>query len=240
MLQSHRSRRHWTDLMIEGTVVHKLVALCLVVTSFGLAPGGAAAAPPHPGANRDHAAMEAHSRKVFTELRAAAELGDLAAQKQLAFLFMMMSTASEQDVAESGLARTRADAQQQALHWLRAAARQGDLDSQFQLGILHMHNGHAATPADLGVADDLAEAKRWFTLAAEQGERAAQYNLSQLFLNGAGTERDLVQAYKWHYLATRGQPDRTEALAGLASEMTPEQLGKAERLAHEWLDAHAQ
>lgn len=216
------------------------LTLRIVVTLLGLAPGGLLAAAPHPGANQDHAAMEAHGRQVFADLRAAAERGDLASQKRLAFMFMMMSTATEQDVAQSGLAHTRADALRQAMHWLRAAALQGDLDSQFQLGALHLHNARADVPEDLGVADDMAEAVRWFTSAAEQGERAAQYNLGQFFLNGEGTERDLVQAYKWHYLAARGQPDHGEALARIAGEMNAAQLAAAEGLARAWLDAHAQ
>lgn len=174
----------------------------------------------------------------FADLRAAAEHGELDAQKQLAALLMMMTTDSESAIKASGLARSRGDAVTQGVYWLRQAAQQGDLDSQFQLGALHLFNARSDAKQDLGVQDDLTQAVKWFTLAAEQGNGAAQDNLGDFYFNGDGAAKDLVQAYKWYYLAARQSPGLQEKLADIGGQMSAEQINAAKRLAETWLRAH--
>lgn len=210
-----------------------LAALC---SSFGSVAGELAT---RPGAASDSAMPAAAApAQSFTELRAAAEHGELDSQKQLAALLMMMTTDSEGAIKASGLAQSRADAITQGMHWLRKAAQQGDLDSQFQLGALHLFNARSDAKQDLGVKDDLTQAVKWFTLAAEQGNGAAQDNLGDLYFNGDGTAKDLVQAYKWYYLAAHQSPGLQEKLAGITGQMSAEQIGAAKRLAEAWLRAH--
>lgn len=186
----------------------------------------------------DPAVAETHGDPTATQLRAAAARGELAAQKQLAFLLLMTSTDSDEAIRKSGLAATRSDALKQGVEWLRKAARQGDLDSQFQLGVLHLHNGASGAPQALGVENDFAEAVVWFRLAAEQDNAAAQDNLGDLLLNGEGVERNVTEAYKWYYLAARDNPGLQDKLARTAALLSAAERAKAERRAAKWLRAH--
>ncbi len=90
-----------------------------------------------------------------------------------------------------------------------------------------------------GVLQDYEEAVRWFRKAAEQGNAVAQNNLGVMYAAGRGVPQDYVQAHMWFNLAAaRG----SEAAGGirdtLATQMTPAQLAKAQRLAREWREKH--
>ncbi len=80
--------------------------------------------------------------------------------------------------------------------------------------------------------------RRWGPLA-EQGDAIAQSNLGVMFEFGLGVPQDFVQAYVWFSLAA-GQGDavaqQNRDIA--ASQMTPDQIAKAQRVAREWMAKH--
>ena len=84
--------------------------------------------------------MEAQSRKMMKEIIQNAENGNLEAQKQVSFMYMMLTSASDKDIKESGLATSLADAVDKAVLWMRKAAEQGDMEYQSKLGTYYMGN----------------------------------------------------------------------------------------------------
>ncbi|HXK53666.1 MAG TPA: hypothetical protein PK405_03185 [Hyphomicrobiales bacterium] len=70
---------------------------------------------------------------------------------------------------------------------------------------------------------------------AERGDADAQFYLGVLYATAEGTAPDLVEAYKWLWLAARGGDQY--ALAGrdtVAQKLTEEQRAEALRLARDW------
>jgi TPR repeat protein len=119
----------------------------------------------------------------------------------------------------------------EAVKWYRLAAEQGSANAQYMLGIMYA-NGR-------GVPQDYAEAMKWCRLAVEQGYARAQYMLGIMYANGRGVPQNDVQAHMWFNLAASRAPasERDEAIKMrnvAASNMTPEQIGEAQRLAQEW------
>ena len=118
---------------------------------------------------------------------------------------------------------------------LRERAELGDAEAQVLLG---------ATYADgQGVPRDDAEAVRWFSLAAEQGSAGAQFNLGAMYGSGTGVPLDYVLGHMWLSLAaSRPTGEERETAAELRdllrTQMTPEQIAEAQRLAREWDLAH--
>ena len=127
----------------------------------------------------------------------------------------------------------------EAIKWLKLAAEQGQAYAQFGLGTMY-DSGH-------GVPKDRSEAAKWYRRAADQGQVSAQFNLG-FYLYGMVfdlgidngydkskvTER-LEEAYKWFNLAAaqhdqKARKYRDEA----ASQMTPDQIAEAQRMAREW------
>jgi len=108
--------------------------------------------------------------------------------------------------------------------------QQGHIDAQYVLGAMY-HNGQ-------GVALDYGKALHWLLKAAEQGHADAQYGLGLLYWNGHGLTRDYVKAHMWLNLATSrtngdGYEKYSKVRDDLASEMTPQQISDAQRLAYE-------
>ena len=85
-----------------------------------------------------------------------------------------------------------------------------------------------------GVQRDYAEATKWVRKAAEQGYAPAQADLGVLYWNGQGVPQDVVLAYMWLSLAATQQPDVEVERDVAASEMTPDEIAEAQRLAREW------
>ena len=69
----------------------------------------------------------------------------------------------------------------------------------------------------------------------------AQLALGRLYVSGQGVPQDYVLAHKWLNLAAaQGGTQRDIAVKGrdlVDSEMTPEQIAEAQRLAREWMAA---
>jgi TPR repeat protein len=118
-----------------------------------------------------------------------------------------------------------------ALAEFRPLAEHGHAKAQNNLGIMYQYGR--------GVAKDLAEAQRWYLKAAEQGIAQARYNLGLLYLGGEGVGRDPVQAYLWLSLAAEGGEETArDRLDRLGGDLTPEQLGEAQRRLREWRERH--
>ncbi len=114
------------------------------------------------------------------------------------------------------------------MKWYRLGAEQGDAAAQFKLGFMY--------DSGRGVPQDTAEALKWYRLAAGQGIAYAQTNLGIMYENGRGVAQDYVLAHMWFNLAAaQGKDENVLKLRDLlASEMTPDQIAEAQRLAREW------
>jgi len=122
----------------------------------------------------------------------------------------------------------------EGMKWFQKAAEQENADAQYNLGVMY-HKGE-------GVPPDYIETSKWYWKAAEQGHADAQYSLGAMYGRGQGVPQDRVQADMWLSLAASrfSEPEiekRQMVLLNrgiIASEMTPEQITEAQRLAREW------
>ena len=118
----------------------------------------------------------------------------------------------------------------EAARWFRLAAEQGYLDAESELGNCYLQG--------LGVVKDSTQGVHWIRQAAEKGSALAQQSLGVCYERGTGVPKDYVEAYKWYALAA-AQDDEHGAdirvsLAKLETNLTPEQLSEAQRLAREF------
>jgi hypothetical protein len=72
-----------------------------------------------------------------------------------------------------------------------------------------------------------------------QGGRTRLYpprkpDLGVLYWNGQGVQQDVVLAYMWLSLAAAREPDAVGKRDVAASQMTPEEIAEAQRLARNW------
>ena len=118
----------------------------------------------------------------------------------------------------------------EATRWLRLAVEQEDAEAQYELG-----SGY-----ELGVGghtQEYKEAMKWYRLAAEQGYVFAQYRLASMYNKGKGVIKDYVIAYMWYNVGDITRGTDLSADRGwkkkLVKKMTPEQIAKAQELAHE-------
>jgi hypothetical protein len=119
------------------------------------------------------------------------------------------------------------------IKWYRMAAEQGESEAQFRLAkSLYEHDGHiTGTPRE--------EAYEWYLRSAMQGNPPASLFVgANMYYVGAGVEKDLVKAYMWVKLATKGIDNWTVAektLEKIAKNMSPVEIEKAEDLARRWV-----
>ena len=113
-----------------------------------------------------------------------------------------------------------------ALQLCGPLAEHGDARAQLSLGGMY-YNGQ-------GVQQDYPEAAKWTGKAAEQGYAPAQAHLGVLYWNGQGVPQDVVLAYMWLSLAAANEPDSVRERDLAASQMTPDEIAEAQRLAREW------
>ncbi len=120
-----------------------------------------------------------------------------------------------------------------AIEWYTKAAEQGMARAQYNVGVAY-DNGE-------GVLQDYAEAKKWYTKAAEQGYAKAQSNLGTMYGTGEGVPEDYVRAHMWYNLAVaQGNETARENRDIIAALMTPADISKAQKLAREWTEKHAE
>jgi TPR repeat protein len=76
---------------------------------------------------------------------------------------------------------------------------------------------------------DFAEAHGWYLKAAEGGYARAQYRVAEMFENGEGIRKDLIQAHYWFGRAgAQKYSDAKKRRRRVADKMTPEQIAFAE------------
>ena len=82
------------------------------------------------------------------------------------------------------------------------------------------------------LARNYKEAVRLYRLAAEQGDVSAQYNLGLMYYKGYGVLQDYAHAHMWLNLASAaGDADGIKSRDLVASQMTPQQVEKAQEMA---------
>jgi len=156
----------------------------------------------------------------LAETKVAAEAGDPAAQDKLAEAFIM-----------------RGDSDQ-AITWYRKAAEQGFAHAQGKLGhmlLMRSRTSVSSTSAARAAMSD--EAVHWITLAANQGDTHGQADLADICLQGKLVKKDLVEAYKWGELASKGSMIDVATTAGRSArnaatlQMDADQIAEAQRRA---------
>jgi TPR repeat protein len=116
----------------------------------------------------------------------------------------------------------------QAFAWHYKAALQGKADAQYVIGAMY-YTGNA-------VPQDHKLAVEWFRRAAEQGHAEAQHALGLMYrYHVAGMPQDMVIAYMlWNLAAASGSRNAVEQRAGIARQMTQEQIEEAQALSRSW------
>ena len=133
---------------------------------------------------------------------------------------------------QQGLGVPQSDAE--AAKWYRRAAENGHARAQQNLGIMYEEG--------VGVPQDYLEAAKWYRMSAAGGNVNAKLNLGFIFENGfPGVPLNIVLAHMWYNLAAaQGSTDAASFRDDVASDMSSEQVGEAQRMAQEWLAKHAQ
>ena len=103
--------------------------------------------------------------------------------------------------------------------------------------------GDAKAMATLGrvfyVRGDTERAGEWLTKAAEAGHGGAQLDLGALCAQGVGRKQDLVEAYKWMWLATwEDVPGADVALREISQKLNGAQVLEGVQRAAKFQAAH--
>ena len=94
--------------------------------------------------------------------------------------------------------------------------------------------------AGLGIEKDYAKAMEWYLKAAKKGVAQAQLGIGNLYGDGLGVEKDYIKACMWFVISAEAGSERAEYnLKKIAARMTEADVAKAERMALEWIKAHA-
>ncbi|MEW6159091.1 MAG: hypothetical protein AB1813_16825 [Verrucomicrobiota bacterium] len=113
-----------------------------------------------------------------------------------------------------------------AAQWYRKAANLGDIQALVNLGWLLQTQGGET---------NLTEAIRCYQTAAQKNNSKAQMLLAECYEKGLGVGKDLVEAYKWLYLAAQNNdPDATARLNLLAENLPFADVATALRRAKDW------
>jgi uncharacterized protein len=181
----------------------------------------AAAARRHPLANYNLALLFLSGQgkpenpyRAFGHMLFAAEAGIAAAQYDLGNLYATGTGVDPPNAFE-------------AAKWIGKAAAAGHTDAQVEYAVL-LFRGH-------GVPPDQKLGAQLFRAAAEKGVVIAQTRLARCYANGAGVDKDLVQAAKWHLIA-KAAGGEDEALDKLVAKLSKADRTKAEKAAEEWRD----
>ena len=79
-----------------------------------------------------------------------------------------------------------------------------------------------------GLPQDKVEGAKWIRRSAMQGFPPAQSDLGLACRTGDGVTIDLVESYKWYFIAQRGlDPGAFPNLMKLAGNLSPEQKNEA-------------
>lgn len=166
------------------------------------------------------AAQDSETSYKAAQLEEQAEQGNALAQHHLGLMYR-----DGRDVPQDGA---------KAVKWITKAAEQGLRRAQSQLGFMYEEGW--------GIPSDPIKAAKWYRKAAQQGSPLAQTHLGFMYYEGNGVPQNYVQAHKWFNIAAaHGYGHVTEMRdTSVARHMTPEQIAKAQRLAHEWMEENAE
>ncbi|MER8386862.1 sel1 repeat family protein [Mesorhizobium sp. M0166] len=187
-------------------------------------------------------------KEAYALMQAAAEAGNRLAQFNFAQLMV------EQEPGDAGIAK--------AVSYYERAAATGLADAQYAMAQVYA-NGAGGKPRDdvrargllaqaarqnydtaqidlatwmiegRGGVRDLKSGFNWMKQAAEGGNVAAQNRLAKLYMNGIGTDPDLILAGAWYVVARRAgliDQEMDDFLQGLTDEQTQQALQRANRL----------
>lgn len=112
-----------------------------------------------------------------------------------------------------------------AIKYYTLGAEWGDMRAQMDLATLF--------DKGWGVPQDMARAAKWYEAAAKQGLASSQYNIATMYQDGVGVAPDKVKAYMYYQLSIEGGFPKfaTEALEGLAAEMSSAEIKEATKMA---------
>ena len=131
------------------------------------------------------------------QIKAAADAGDPAAQDKFAEQFILRG-----DLANAEI-------------WYRKSSVQGYAHAQGRLGNMLLMRARMwvslKPPEKAALAD---EALKWAMLAANQGDTRGQADLADMYLEGKFVKQDLIEAYKWGELSSRGSLIETATITG--------------------------
>ncbi len=199
----------------------------------------------------DDASGRRDPAKAGVLLRQAAAAGNAAANYNLALALLATGQADDESraivaletaakggipdalhalatLAKQGRGMPKSDAQ--AAQWLAKAASAGHLPAEIEYAIM-LFNG-------AGVARDETAAAKLFLRAAAKGNPIAQNRIARLYQSGRGIPPDSIEAAAWH-LAARARGLDDPALDQLFDRLTPEQQGRAARLAADRIEGAA-
>ncbi|MDA0590346.1 MAG: tetratricopeptide repeat protein [Planctomycetota bacterium] len=184
----------------------------------------------------------------FQKTKSRAEAGDVDAQYQLA-KFYSSGKGTEKNEAEAvkwfrcvarqndargqsmlGVMYTNARGVGrnycQAIGWFRKAAAQNSAHAQYNLGYMYA--------VGKGVPQDQKQASVWYLKAANQNDAGSQRIMGDRYAVGRGVDKDFVKACAWtQVVVPRGGEAARKQLLAIKSQMTPNQITEAQKLAKE-------
>ena len=187
----------------------------------------------------------------FQKTKARAEAGDVDAQYQLAKFYISGKGTGKNEVeavkwyrrvarqndarGQSMLGVMYTNAREvrrnycQAIGWFRKAATQNSAHAQYNLGYMYA--------VGKGVPQDQKQASVWYLKAANQNDAGSQRIMGDRYAVGRGVDKDFVKACAWTLVVVPrgGEAAKTQLLA-IKSQMTPNQITEAQKLANEIAD----
>ena len=190
---------------------HATIALALLTTLY------APAAAPDFHFSLGNDAYQAENYDVaFREWKPLAEIGIAEAQFNIG-LMHYHGQGVPQDFVE-------------AVKWYRLAADQEFLAARNYLGKMHF--------SGQGTPQGYLEAVKWYRLAAEQNNSNAQLNLGIIYEYGLGLPQNNTMAHTWYQMAANnGYKQAFEYMADRATQMTTEDIIKAQSMARECINS---
>jgi TPR repeat protein len=111
--------------------------------------------------------------------------------------------------------------------WFEKAAAQGSIEAEYNLGLL-FQAGYTGQP-------DYLQAMDHFRTAANAKDGPSMLAMGQLYAEGKGVPKDLVQAHTWFDLATaNGTPEGSARAAAIEGQMTPTEIVQAKAAVATW------
>jgi TPR repeat protein len=114
--------------------------------------------------------------------------------------------------------------------WLLKADKQGMFQADLNLGQLYLAKGPLYSEE---------KSFTWFLRGAERGDKEAQYQTCFDYADGIGVTRDMVEAYRWCYIAAQnGHAVAARNRDHLGEQMQPAEIVRARAAAERWLAEH--